>query len=251
MFPSSRPVHAVRNICVNNDDEHWKYVSSGNKDQISPSAMQASFLSQGRLLGHEILSLFTPWMTDSRFDLAQASVSKHISIALVNDLSELTLGIRTEGKILSHCSGMSLMYFSSCVWQGVSDQGGEGCVHQCTDDVRLCSGCDVTLAHVRCVGMIHRSSPLPFITSRPNPQLSETVSPKLFKRVSVQQTQIRNQTLSLLEVFTPGVYRRVLLHVPATAAPAAPREAWALGAAGGTQPTVICIITKNPIISFC
>jgi len=39
MFPSSRMVHVVLNVCVNNDDEHWKYVSSGNKDQISPSTM--------------------------------------------------------------------------------------------------------------------------------------------------------------------------------------------------------------------
>lgn len=52
--------------------------------------------------------------------------------------------------------------------------------------------------------MIHRSSPVPFITSRPNPQLLETVSPKLFKLISVQQTQIRNQTVSLLDMFIPG-----------------------------------------------
>lgn len=38
-FPSSRLVHVPPSVCVNNDDEHWKYVSSGNKDQISPSTV--------------------------------------------------------------------------------------------------------------------------------------------------------------------------------------------------------------------
>lgn len=39
MFPRSLPVQAALNICVSNDDEHWKYVSLGNKDQMSPSTM--------------------------------------------------------------------------------------------------------------------------------------------------------------------------------------------------------------------
>ena len=84
-------------------------------------------------------------MTDSRFALVQASVSKRISsVALVNDLSDLTLRIKREGKILSQCCWMGLMCFSSCVWQGILDQDSKGCVHQCTDDIWLCSGCDIT-----------------------------------------------------------------------------------------------------------
>lgn len=147
------------------------------------------------------MSLFTLWMTDSRLDLVQASVSKHIfSVAMVNDLSDLTLRIRREGKILSQCSWMSLTYFlllfSRVFW------------------IRMAKGASIDaqmtyrLACVPCVGMIHCSSPVPFITSRPNPQLLETISPKLFKHISVQQTQIQKQIVSLLDVFIPGALRQ-------------------------------------------
>jgi len=55
-------------------------------------------------------------MTGSRLDLAQASVSKHISVALVNDLSDLMLTTRRAGKILSWCCCIFLLVFSRVFW---------------------------------------------------------------------------------------------------------------------------------------